>query len=276
MSDVFLSYADEDRIRVEPVAQAFETSGLRVFWDRSIAPGQTWRTTLQAEIEACGCVLVIWSRTSVRSRWVQEEADWGQRTGKLLCALIDDVSPPLGFGGVQAVDLRTWDGASHSPAFAVLLGGVRKLISRAPAIPEKRGQAAMQLVFEQVRSQGFAQVPGPPGLAFVLHKSKMGGLTPCVVGVVEVAPDADAIDTARRSHAFFEDWARRAYGKNCQAYLIFVVRDPGAAFVDAVLALGPRVFGGGFATPYVFDAAERKYRYFQEMIGTVTAERVKL
>ena len=39
MSDVFLSYASEDRGRVAVIVSALEASGLSVWWDRAIQVG---------------------------------------------------------------------------------------------------------------------------------------------------------------------------------------------------------------------------------------------
>ncbi len=181
MSDVFLSYASEDQQRIGPLVRALGAAGLEVFWDRSIGAGEAWRTVLEAEIGRCGCVLAIWSGHSLRSRWVLEEADEGQRAGKLLCALIDDVRPPMGFRGEQAVDLRGWDGASHSPPFATLLAAVRKRLRRPAQPPAGKKPAATQPILEDLLKHGFQQMPGPPGLAFVVHKATMGGLVSRVV-----------------------------------------------------------------------------------------------
>ena len=42
MSDIFLSYASEDRDRARELAGVFRTRGWSVFWDRTIPPGKTW------------------------------------------------------------------------------------------------------------------------------------------------------------------------------------------------------------------------------------------
>jgi hypothetical protein len=275
MSDVFLSYASEDQQRVGPLVRALGAAGLDVFWDRSIRPGEDWRITLEREINQAGCVLAIWSVNSVRSRWVCEEAEAGQRASKLLCALIDHVDAPLGFRSEQAVDLRDWDGASHSPPFATLLAAVRKMIGRAAQPPTPKQPPATQPLLEDLRSQGFKQIPGPPGFVFVVQKSTMGGLIPRFVAAVEVGGSLADLETARNTHAFFENWAKSLMGNNGMAFLIFVARSPSAAFVDGVLALGPRLIGGSRVTPYVYDADVRKYWYAQPMLGTQSGARVK-
>jgi len=40
MSDIFLSYASEDRDRVEPLAKALEDKGWPAWWDRRIPAGK--------------------------------------------------------------------------------------------------------------------------------------------------------------------------------------------------------------------------------------------
>ena len=44
LPDVFISYAREDRERIEPLARALTDRGVSVFWDRDIPTGQTWRS----------------------------------------------------------------------------------------------------------------------------------------------------------------------------------------------------------------------------------------
>ena len=39
MADVFISYASEDRNRVRPLAEALQSRGFNVWWDRSLPPG---------------------------------------------------------------------------------------------------------------------------------------------------------------------------------------------------------------------------------------------
>lgn len=43
MSDIFISYANEDRARAQILAAALEAQGWSTFWDRTIPTGKTWR-----------------------------------------------------------------------------------------------------------------------------------------------------------------------------------------------------------------------------------------
>jgi TIR domain len=42
MSDIFISYASEDRERLLPLVNPLEKTGRSVCWDRSIPAGKTW------------------------------------------------------------------------------------------------------------------------------------------------------------------------------------------------------------------------------------------
>lgn len=47
MTDIFVSYATEDRDRVRPLVEVLEAEGWDVFWDREIPPGRSWDDVIQ-------------------------------------------------------------------------------------------------------------------------------------------------------------------------------------------------------------------------------------
>jgi pantoate kinase len=65
MSDIFISYAKEDRGKAKDIAEALKRQGLSVWWDRSIPPGKTFDTVIEEALDAANCVIVLWSKTSV-------------------------------------------------------------------------------------------------------------------------------------------------------------------------------------------------------------------
>lgn len=108
MADVFLSYASEDRDRVKPLTDALEAAGFSVWWDRQIEAGKSFDRTIEQELAAASCVVVVWSTRSVESDWVREEADEGLRRGILVPVQIDPCQIPLGFRRIQASQLLNW------------------------------------------------------------------------------------------------------------------------------------------------------------------------
>ena len=150
MSDIFLSYASEDRERVRPLAEALGRQGWEVWWDRDIPPGQTWRSFIQAALAEARCVVVVWSSRSVESHWVIAEADRAlKRKLAIVPARIEDVEPPFGFESLQAAELVNWEADESSPAFQALLKGLTAVLG-APS-PSEQSSHAISLAPEQSR-----------------------------------------------------------------------------------------------------------------------------
>ena len=93
MVNIFISYAKEDREQAETVAKALGRLGWQVFWDRDIPPGKTWDEVIEKAIEAAGCMLVLWTRSSVASEWVRAEAEEGRKRKILIPVLIEEAIP---------------------------------------------------------------------------------------------------------------------------------------------------------------------------------------
>lgn len=135
MADVFLSYAREDARRVAPIVDVLRAAGWSVFWDQAIPPGSTWRQHLGGELAAAGCVLVVWSEASARSDWVADEADEARRRGVMLPVMLDAGEPPLGFRGVQALDLSGADLSAGSALRERLVAAVAAKLATASRPP---------------------------------------------------------------------------------------------------------------------------------------------
>src|SRR2546427_9418490 len=102
MSDIFLSYATEDRPRTRLLVRALEARGWSVWWDRTILPAERWDSVIEVALDTARCAIVLWSKTSVTSEWVRTEAEEAARRKVLVPVLIDDVTVPLSFRGIQA------------------------------------------------------------------------------------------------------------------------------------------------------------------------------
>jgi tetratricopeptide (TPR) repeat protein len=102
MASIFLSYARDDLAVAQRVAAALEAAGHTVWWDRHLSAGSRFSKEIDAALRGSDLVVVLWSRSSIESTWVQDEAAFGRDHGRLLPLAIDEVEPPLGFRQFQA------------------------------------------------------------------------------------------------------------------------------------------------------------------------------
>ena len=142
-SSVFLSYARADQKRAKPIIAALEAAGFRVWWDGLLEGGDTFLPTTEAALESADAVVVLWSKTSVDSHWVRDEATRGRDRGCLVPLSLDGSKPPLGFRQFQVIDLAKWRGRAGAPeldrvvrAIAATAGGSAPVV--APSAPALR------------------------------------------------------------------------------------------------------------------------------------------
>ena len=127
MASIFLSYSREDATKADRIAVALEESGHTVWWDRRIGAGSRFSKEIDAALKGADLVVVLWSKASTESAWVQDEAAAGRDSGRLVPVLIDEASPPLGFRQYQSIDMSRWRGANAAgpllKAIAARTGG---------------------------------------------------------------------------------------------------------------------------------------------------------
>jgi hypothetical protein len=128
MADVFISYKKEDRAKTEMIATALAAHQLSVWWDDSLAGGEAYRSQIERELAQAGAAIVIWSKLSVKSGFVLDEASEAHNHSKLLPVTFDrSVAPPMGFRQIQVLDLSDWTGDPQDPRFVAVVRGVQAL-----------------------------------------------------------------------------------------------------------------------------------------------------
>jgi tetratricopeptide (TPR) repeat protein len=135
VSDIFISYAREDRTAAEDFARAFGTLGFSVWWDRDIPGGTEFATVIARELNDARVVVVLWSAPSTESGFVRDESTRALEAGKLLPVRIEAVSLPLGFGQIHTLDLLDWGGDVDVAAFQQLVYEIRQRLGQSSARP---------------------------------------------------------------------------------------------------------------------------------------------
>src|ERR1051325_2824115 len=158
MSHIFLSYCAEDRERVRPLV-ALLSEVAPVWWDQSIHHGENWEIAVETAVEQAACVVVAWTRESVKSNWVRSEAGDARDRSIQVPVLLDDVKPPLAFRHIQTAQLQGWDGDREHPQAQALKAALASLVARRAASPPG-APASSPLTVVAPPQTAAAQLPG--------------------------------------------------------------------------------------------------------------------
>ena len=130
MSDIFISYAREDRAKAEILVKRLTSEGFLVWWDPNIRFGTDFLEVIKKKLNKAKCVIVLWSKTSVTSGYVIYEATKGKDRNILVPVLIEDVEIPEVFRDINTANLADWTGESSHSEFVKLLEAIRKILHR--------------------------------------------------------------------------------------------------------------------------------------------------
>lgn len=133
----FVSYAHEDKERVDVVVTHLKSRDVDVWWDDLLEPGDDWGAMLLDKIRYAACFVVLWSEASVRADFVRAEAHAAHEAlnkGRIVPVLLDHSAVcniPLPFNALQYVDLSE-DGGQRRRQLAKLGKRVGGLVRRPP------------------------------------------------------------------------------------------------------------------------------------------------
>ncbi|MEO6081159.1 MAG: TIR domain-containing protein [Steroidobacteraceae bacterium] len=131
MPDVFLSYCREDQPAARRFANGLEREGFTVWWDQSLSAGEAFDKVTEKALKDARAVVVLWSKTSVNSRWVRSEATQADRYGTLVPVMIEPCDRPIMFELTHTADLSGWSGDSVDPHWSSFIAGLRRSVGGA-------------------------------------------------------------------------------------------------------------------------------------------------
>jgi TolB-like protein/Tfp pilus assembly protein PilF len=134
---VFLSYSRDDQKRAQPVISALENAGFKVWWDGLLQGGDSFLPTTEAALEGADAVVVLWSKTSIGSHWVRDEATVGRDRRRLVPLSLDGSDPPLGFRQFQVIDISKWHGRADALEMQRVTSAIAALSGREVPKPVK-------------------------------------------------------------------------------------------------------------------------------------------
>lgn len=112
MSDVFISYAREDQAVAQKLAENLKSRGFKVWWDTELVGSDDYYEVILGALTKARAAIVIWTKASVKSNFVRDEARFALHKKKLITTKsssieMDDI--PFGFQGQHTEDLAESD-----------------------------------------------------------------------------------------------------------------------------------------------------------------------
>ena len=267
MNDIFISYDSADRAIAQKFADALEARGWSVWWDREIPLGKAFDQVIEEELNAARCVIVLWSKESVGSRWVKTEAAAAADRDCLLPVLIEDIAIPFEFKRIQTAMLMNWRGDDSDPEFNRLVKAIEQLVreparsvtsrsashTRKPAqrrMPAGRwiiaGVAVLLVIAGGLVVRNLPQQPDPPPQ----QMSSGAASAPAPATEPAGAPEPSAEPSA-------------ATAKSSVAHGVFSIKI-GDKIADGVPGPGAGIIETPYGQDvYVFKAASRQRVYFR-------------
>jgi hypothetical protein len=135
MSQIFISYASEDRAFAARLAGVFESEGWSVWWDKQIPPGMDYAQVIEKAVTDASCIVVLWSKHSIASRWVHTEAAAGADRHIIATVIIDQTpgdQVPFEFRRLQATNLADWQPGSAHEGYASLANRIGSILDAPP------------------------------------------------------------------------------------------------------------------------------------------------
>ena len=190
---LFLSYARADRARAQKIADALSQAGYEIWWDALIEGGAQFAQSIGDALEKADVVVVLWSKHSIESDWVRDEAAIGRDRHRLIPLALDDSKPPLGFRQYQAINLGMWRGKPDAPEIVAITRAIDG-ITRGPVHEVAHGKAGYSRRSLIIAGGGTAAVAAVGGLTFAFKDDIFGranGASIAVLPFKDLAADAD-------------------------------------------------------------------------------------
>lgn len=154
MSDIFISYAREDKGRVEILANALQANGWSVWWDPHIPIGKRFDQVIEEALTEAKCIIVVWSNHSISSPYVRAEANEGIDRQVLLPVMIEEVKIPLVFRQIQTARLVDWHGSAEDPEFEKLVKDIEVTLGMPATAPKTAADSSVAGPTSSVKRRG--------------------------------------------------------------------------------------------------------------------------
>jgi hypothetical protein len=109
VSDIFISYAREDRAVAAALANDLKARGYSVWWDTELVGSDDFQDVILTALSKARAAIVIWTKASVKSLFVRDEARYALHHRKLVAVKhpsVDVLELPFGFQSQHTDDVH--------------------------------------------------------------------------------------------------------------------------------------------------------------------------
>lgn len=131
MSDVFISYKQDERERMRPIAEGLRALGVDVWFDERLQPDRSFTEEIHHVMTACKAQIVCWSPLAIASEWVRGEAEVARQRGVLVAVIIEPCTLLPPFNMHHAESLVGWTGDPKHSGWRKLCDVVGRKLDRA-------------------------------------------------------------------------------------------------------------------------------------------------
>lgn len=130
MGEVFISYKQEERERMRPVAEGLRALGVDAWFDERLQPDRSFTEEIQEVMNGCRAQIVCWSPAAAASEWVRGEAEVARQRGVLVAVMVEPCALPPPFNMHHAENLSTWNGEGDHPGWRKVAEAVGRKLGR--------------------------------------------------------------------------------------------------------------------------------------------------
>ena len=106
MAHIFISYSHKDTAYVEKLEKKLIDEGFDVWVDHRIDYGSRWTKEIEKAIDTCDAYVIVMSKDSAESQWVERERIHAERRRKPFFPLLLSGDGWFSLGNIQFVDVR--------------------------------------------------------------------------------------------------------------------------------------------------------------------------
>lgn len=141
------------------LANALEGEGWTVWWDPKLRAGERFNDVIEKALKESKCIVVMWSKRSVESLYVKDEATYALNRNKLVPVMIEEVELPFRFEGLHTPSLLEWDGSDDAPGFRRLVEDITAIVGPPTTVAKRKadGEKERNRTQQKPRAQRTAE-----------------------------------------------------------------------------------------------------------------------